>query len=213
MSQLFSRRFDFLFRLALVAAVLAFSAAALAYRASVSAPIGDPVEQPIPFSHRHHVGDDGLDCRYCHTTVETSAFAGIPSTQVCMTCHSQLYDDAGMLAPVRESLASGEPLHWNRVHELPDFVFFDHGIHVAKGVGCETCHGRVDRMPLTWQAEPLTMQWCLDCHRDPGPHLRPQEAIYAMGWHEEDPGLGAELVRDYHLRSPGELSDCSVCHR
>lgn len=213
MTQLFSRRFDFLFRLGVLGLVLAFSAAALAYRASVSPPIGDPVEQPIPFSHRHHVGDDGLDCRYCHTSVETSAFAGIPSTQVCMTCHSQLYDDAEMLAPVRESLASGQPLHWNRVHELPDFVFFDHSIHVAKGVGCETCHGRVDRMPLTRQVESLHMSWCLDCHRDPTERLRPRDAITVMGWKPgPDTPSGQALLRYYDIHTAG-LTDCTVCHR
>ena len=135
--------------------------------------------QPVPFSHEHHVGFDGLDCRYCHFGVETSRWAGIPPTEVCMTCHSQLFDQASVLAPVRESLAKNEPIAWARVHALPDYVYFDHAIHVAKGVGCTTCHGEVERMPLTKQATPMTMGWCIDCHRNPAPHLREPDQVFA----------------------------------
>jgi hypothetical protein len=126
-----------------------------------------PREQPVPFSHKHHVSGLGIDCRYRHTSVEKSAFAGIPPTDTCMTCHSQLWTDAPLLAPVRESLARHQPMQWNRVHDLPDFVFFNHSIHVRQGIGCATCHGPVDRMPLTWQQNTLFMKWCLDCHKDP----------------------------------------------
>ena len=139
-------------------------------------------DQPVPFSHAHHVGGLGLDCRYCHTGVETSAVAGIPPTHTCMTCHSQLYTQTAMLAPVRESLADGQPIHWNKVNRLPDYVYFDHSIHVAKGVGCTTCHGDVATMPLMRQAAPLTMGWCLDCHRDPAPNLRPAAAVFDPDW-------------------------------
>ena len=142
--------------------------------------------QPIPFSHKHHAGDDGIDCRYCHSSVEKSAFAGLPSAQVCLTCHSQLYSDAAMLAPLRESARTGKPLAWVRVHDLPDFVYFDHSIHLAKGVGCVACHGRVERMPRIERVASLEMQWCLECHR-----------------------------REARTRNLDErrMTDCSTCHR
>ena len=173
--------------------------------------LGEAPRQPIPFSHKHHAGDDGIDCRYCHDGVEQSAFAGIPSTQVCMTCHSQLFTDAPMLAPVRASAASGEPLRWLRVHDLPDFVYFDHGIHVRKGVGCVECHGRIDRMPLTRRVASLEMQWCLGCHRDPAPHLRPPGYEFDMRSTSEIRRIaGAPAAR---LVSERRLTDCSTCHR
>ena len=134
--------------------------------------------QPVPFSHEHHVGGLGLDCRYCHTSVEKARFAGLPPTETCMTCHSQIWTNAEMLAPVRTSLAENKPIAWQRVHRLPDYVYFDHSVHVAKGVGCTTCHGAVDQMPLMRQAAPLTMQWCLDCHRDPGKSIQPRETVF-----------------------------------
>src|SRR6476619_1097687 len=138
--------------------------------------------QPVPFSHQHHVSGLGIDCRYCHTSVEKSSFAGIPPTHTCMSCHSQVWTDAPMLAPVRNSLATDQPLHWDRVNQLPDFVFFNHSIHVDKGIGCSTCHGRVDQMPLTWKAHSLYMRWCLDCHEAPERHIRPKDQIYNMKW-------------------------------
>jgi hypothetical protein len=170
-------------------------------------------EQPIPFSHKHHVGEDGLDCRYCHVSVETTAFAGMPSTHVCMTCHSELFTSVPMLAPVRESLATGKPIQWVRVNNLPDYVYFDHSIHIAKGVGCAECHGRVYDTPLMQQAQPLTMGWCLSCHRDPGPHLRRQDAITDTTFVAHNSRAEAEaLVRAYDIH-PAHLTDCSVCHR
>lgn len=172
---------------------------------------GEPVQQPIPFSHRHHVGDDGLDCRYCHTTVETQAQAGLPSTTICLGCHSQLYADAGLLQPLRDSAASGRPIAWQRVHLLPDHVYFNHAVHVARGVGCVECHGRVDRMPITWRAQRLDMQWCIGCHRDPAPHLRPRSQVFSMG----PAALSADeaqLLRRL-LESERRRTDCSTCHR
>jgi hypothetical protein len=214
--QVFSRRFVLGLKLCALAIALAIFIALLAWRIMIKPhpAVGAPVEQVVAFSHKHHVGDDGFDCRYCHTSVETSAFAGIPPTHTCMTCHSQLFTDQPMLAPVVQSLRSGQPIRWNRIHDLPDFVYFNHGIHVAKGVGCEECHGRVDRMPLTWRVAPLTMQWCLDCHRHPELHLRPVEHVFDMGW--QPPGdrraLGRQLVAAYHIHT-STLTDCSTCHR
>ncbi|MGA8447951.1 MAG: cytochrome c3 family protein [Roseiarcus sp.] len=170
--------------------------------------------QPVPFSHEHHVGFDGLDCRYCHFGVERSRWAGIPPTEVCMTCHSQLFDQASVLAPVRESLAKNEPIAWARVHALPDYVYFDHAIHVAKGVGCTTCHGEVERMPLTKQATPMTMGWCIDCHRNPAPHLREPDQVFATAWSPppDQKEEGLKLMRHYEIDTT-HLLDCSVCHR
>src|SRR5436190_18405299 len=141
-----------------------------------------PVEQPVPFSHKHHAGGIGIDCRYCHSSVEKSASAGMPSSETCMTCHSQLWTDAPMLAPVRESLVSGKPLQWRRVNDLPDFVYFNHSIHVQKGIGCSSCHGPVDQMPTVWQANTFYMKWCLDCHRQPEKFIRERNEDFNMAW-------------------------------
>jgi hypothetical protein len=169
--------------------------------------------QPVPFSHEHHVGGLGIDCRYCHTSVEVSANAGLPPTHICMTCHSQLWTNAAMLAPVRQSLADGVPLRWNRINALPDYVFFNHSIHVAKGVGCTTCHGPIGEMPLTWKGKSLQMGWCLDCHRDPAPNLRPREAVFDPNWKRgPDTPSGQQLMAEYNIH-PETLTDCSVCHR
>ncbi|RPH72495.1 cytochrome C, partial [bacterium] len=157
-------------------------AAALFSRSSYVTRVNMPVEQPVQFSHEHHVAGLGIDCRYCHTTVEESQFADIPPLHTCMTCHSQIWVDSPALEPVRESYRTGEPLAWNRVHDVPDFVYFNHEIHVAKGVGCETCHGPVDEMPLTWKSETLYMEWCLDCHRAPERYIRPVENVFDIGW-------------------------------
>lgn len=176
--------------------------------------VGYPVEQPVPFSHKHHVGGLGLDCRFCHTTVETSATAGMPPTHTCMTCHSQLWTNAQMLALVRQSLADDKPIEWVRVNRLPDYVYFNHSIHVAKGIGCETCHGRVDQMPLMEKAQSLRMGWCVDCHRDPRPNLRPKSAEFDMAWHRTaDTPSSDALFKHNHIHTAGELTDCSVCHR
>jgi hypothetical protein len=169
----------------------------------------------VQFSHQHHVTALGLDCRYCHTSVESSKFAGIPPTETCMTCHSQIWRDSPMLAPVRESLARNEPIRWNRVHDLPDYAYFNHSVHLAKGVGCASCHGRVDRMPLVWKDQPLTMEWCLSCHREPEKHLRPHEEIFNMAWalgEADQLSMGRSLLRKNHV-PVHRLSDCSTCHR
>lgn len=171
-------------------------------------------DQPVPFSHEHHVAGLGIDCRYCHTSVEESGFAGIPPTETCMTCHSQVWTNAPMLEPVRESYRTGRPLRWTRVHDLPDFVYFNHSIHVAKGVGCQSCHGRVDRMPLMYQASTLQMEWCLDCHREPEKYLRPKDQVYNMSYKPAGDQLeiGSRLVREYKVHVE-QLTDCSICHR
>jgi len=173
---------------------------------------GEPREQPVPFSHDHHVGGLGLDCRYCHTTVETSSFANIPATKICMNCHSQMWTVAAELEPVRQSYRTGKSIQWTRVHDLPDFVYFDHSVHVRKGIGCSTCHGRVDRMPLTWQAESLRMKWCLDCHRDPAQFVRPRDQVFNMAYTppSDQLALGKQLVSEYRIIS---RTSCSTCHR
>jgi len=170
------------------------------------------VEQPIQFSHLHHVTDDGIDCRYCHTSVETSPFAGIPPTKTCMNCHSQLFSTEPILEPVRASFREDKPLHWVRVHDLPDFVYFNHSIHVKKGMGCETCHGRVDQMPLMMQVNSLQMEWCLNCHRNPENYVRPRSEITTMGYNPPVPQsvIGPQLVKEYGINS---LTSCSTCHR
>ncbi|MEA1834349.1 cytochrome c3 family protein [Methylobacterium durans] len=172
-------------------------------------------EQPVPFSHEHHVGGLGIDCRYCHTAVEKAAFAGLPPTETCMSCHSQIWTNAPMLAPVRTSLAEERPLVWRRVHTLPAYVYFNHAVHVAKGVGCTTCHGPIQTMKLVYQAAPLTMGWCLDCHRDPAPHLRAHEAVFDVVWQApaDQEVVGRRLAEERHIRSPERLSECSICHR
>lgn len=216
MAQLFHRRFGFLVRLGLIAALVIAVSLIFLWRSVTQAyPSGmhDALEQPVPFSHKHHVGDDGIACRYCHTAVEQSAFAGIPPLSTCMTCHSQLYTDQPALAPLVTAFRSGVSLHWQRLYKLPDFVYFNHSIHIAKGVGCESCHGRIDEMPLTMRVAPLTMQWCLDCHRNPEQNLRPRDEVFSMTWHAKGQlALGRKLVREYHI-DKRRLTDCSVCHR
>jgi hypothetical protein len=172
-------------------------------------------EQPVPFSHEHHVAGIGIDCRYCHTSVENSSFAGIPSTKTCMTCHSQIWTNAELLEPVRQSWKTGQPILWTRVHDLGDYVYFNHGIHVQKGVACVTCHGRVDTMPLTWKTGSLLMEWCLDCHRQPEKFIRPREAAFKMDWAWPDDKSaleeGQKLVEKYQVKKD-QLTNCSVCH-
>jgi hypothetical protein len=169
-------------------------------------------QQPVQFSHKHHVGDDGIDCRYCHTSVETSSFAGLPPTETCMSCHSQIWANAEVLEPVRASFRTGKSLEWTRIHDLPDFVYFNHSIHVNKGIGCSTCHGRIDRMPLTYKVNTLYMQWCIECHRAPAQFVRPRDQVFSMTYQypENQPELGARLVKEYKIQS---LTDCVTCHR
>ena len=183
--------------------------------------------QPVPFSHQHHVGGLGIDCRYCHTSVETSGFAGIPPTKTCMNCHSEIWTSAPLLEPVRESLRSGRSLEWNRVNDLPDFVYFDHSIHINKGVGCNTCHGPVDRMPLMFNYASLQMEWCIQCHRGPEKNLRPRDQVFNMRYQQptsdlpvvvdgksfsEQMDLGKYLAQKYHLRSVLDITSCNTCH-
>ncbi len=172
-------------------------------------------QQPVQFSHKHHVGDDGIDCRYCHTSVETAASAGIPPTQTCMNCHNQLYADQEYLEPIRASYRDNKPIAWQRVHDLPGYAYFNHSIHVAKGVGCSTCHGEIDNMPAVYQENTLQMEWCLSCHRQPENFIRPKSEIYNMQW--QDSNLTAEqrtkLKADYKIRSRELLTSCSTCHR
>ena len=171
------------------------------------------VEQPVPFSHQHHVAGLGLDCRFCHTSVEVSANAGLPPTYTCMTCHSQIWTGADLLAPVRRSLADDTPITWHQVTDLPDYVYFNHSIHIAKGVGCESCHGHIASMPLTYKAKTLTMGFCLGCHRNPGPNLRPRSALWDTEWHRgPDTPSPAALMALYHVPDRN-LTDCSICHR
>jgi hypothetical protein len=180
------------------------------YRSPYYTRVGVHLDQPVPFSHQHHVSGLGIDCRYCHARVETSAFAGMPSTKTCMRCHSQIWSDSPMLAPVRASYQNGTPLHWTRVYDLPDYVYFNHAIHVTKGVACSTCHGRVDQMPLMAKAEPLHMRWCVECHRDPQLHMGPKDEVFAFG----DQKRGQDHARLARLDLPrSELDDCGICHR
>jgi hypothetical protein len=216
MPQIFSRNEVFALKVGALAVIGTLAMAIMVWRLVVAegAPLNEPINQPVPFSHKHHVADVGLDCRYCHTSVEKSAFAGMPPSETCMTCHSQLFTDQPMLKPVVEGFAEDRPVRWNRVNDLPDFAYFNHSIHVHKGVGCVTCHGRIDQMPLTRRVAPLTMQWCLACHRDPAPHLRPRAKVFDMEWTPPDDqdALGRQLISRYRIATH-RLTNCSVCHR
>jgi hypothetical protein len=169
-------------------------------------------DQPVPFSHKHHAGELGIDCRYCHTSVERSSFAGLPPTQTCMTCHSQIWVNSPMLEPVRSSYQTDKSIEWARVNALPDFVYFDHSIHVSKGIGCTTCHGPVAEMALTWRANTLEMSWCLDCHRQPERYVRPREEVFNADYRRppNQLELGRKLVKEYKIHS---LTNCDTCHR
>jgi hypothetical protein len=175
--------------------------------------VGSALAQPIPFSHKHHVGDVGLDCRFCHVSVETRATPGLPSAQVCLSCHSQLFADQPMFAPLRESAASGRPIAWRQVNRLPDYVYFDHSVHVAKGVACMECHGRLDQMPLVRKTASLQMRWCVACHENPGPHLHPPGEVFAMPSAPVDAAEVESLARLMKIESRRRLTDCSTCHR
>lgn len=169
-------------------------------------------KQPVPFSHDHHTAGLGLDCRYCHTSVEESSFAGIPPTQTCIGCHKLIWTNAEMLEPVRASFRDNQPIEWRRINDLPDFVYFDHSIHIAKGVSCFTCHGPVNEMPLMYQDQSLLMEWCLNCHRNPEKYVRPKEEVFNFRWRSDEPQevLGARLVAEYHIES---MTNCATCHR
>lgn len=191
----------------------------LFFQSSYQTGVGVVRPQPVEFSHEHHVSGLGIDCRYCHTSVETSPFAGIPPTATCMTCHSQIWADSPKLEVVRASFQSGESIPWTRVHDLPDFAYFDHSIHVAKGVGCVSCHGRVDEMPLMWRAETLHMSWCVDCHRNPEPHIRPRDKVFSMEplpaapeKSDADAGVSNVAIDLMQVHQIASETNCSVCH-
>lgn len=206
-------RFSILGVLVLLAVVS--GGAAWFVHSSTFTKVGVPIPQPVPFPHSLHISALGLDCRYCHAGVDQSSFADLPPTETCMSCHSQVALTSPNLQPVRDSYANGTPIQWNRVNELPDYVYFDHQIHVAKGVGCETCHGRIDQETTAVRAKFFYMDTCMECHRNPQKYLRPQANIYDMGYQpsEDQVFLGPSLVKEYNILSPEQLINCSICHR
>jgi hypothetical protein len=216
MEPLFPSWSDTVFRLCLVLAAAGILSVPIALMLWVRTPYvtrtEDPVEQPVQFDHRHHVRDDGIDCLYCHYEATRSKNAGAPPTALCMNCHSQIWQESARLAPIRDSWFSERPLRWERVHQLPQFSYFDHSAHVSHGVGCAECHGRVDLMGQVYAVAPLTMKWCLDCHRDPDPHLRPTSEITNMEWAPSRPrrDIGAEIRVQLHVEPP---VNCTGCHR
>ncbi|MBK8809605.1 MAG: cytochrome c3 family protein [Acidobacteria bacterium] len=201
---------------AIIAGGLAFYAYTQIARSSYLTNQGLERPQPVQFSHKHHVGDDGIDCRYCHTAVETSSSAGMPPTQTCMNCHTQIWADSPYLEPVRASFRDNKPIEWVRVHDLPEFAYFNHSIHVAKGVGCASCHGDIANMASVYQQNTLQMEWCLACHRDPGPNIRPKAEIFNTAWNKDDitPEQEKEVAETIKkLRSKEFMTSCSTCHR
>jgi len=217
MSLLFKPWTNTAFRVALVALALGVGGGVIGgpmlyVRSPLYTQQQDPIDQPVQFDHRHHVGDEGIDCRYCHSLVEKSPFAGVPATAVCLNCHSQVWNKSPKLAPVRESFFADRPIVWNKVNKLPHFVYFNHSIHVNKGVGCVTCHGRIDQMAAVEKWAPLTMGWCLDCHRGPEKYLRPREEVTSMTWAPpaDQSGLGARLKEEYSVQT---RTSCTTCHR
>ncbi len=218
MSQIFHPSMNIIVKVSLLGIIIILAGVAgLAYsfvRSPVMTEVGLAKEQPVPYSHKQHVGGLGLDCRYCHTSVEESDFATIPPTETCMGCHAQVATESPVLESVRASYESNQPLEWIRVHNLADFVYFNHGIHVNKGIGCETCHGRIDQMPVVAKAETLRMDWCLACHREPERFVRPLDEVFTMGWQPpvDQATLGPQLVAEYGIKVD-QLTDCSICHR
>jgi hypothetical protein len=214
---------------ALVGLLVVSTVACLVERSGYVSNEGVVRDQPVPFSHEHHVRDLGLDCRYCHTSVTDSTFAGIPPIKTCMTCHSRVWTDAALLQPVRQSWSDEIPIKWTRVHNLPDFAYFPHDIHVNKGIACVTCHGRVDQMPLMYQRASLQMRWCLNCHRSPQEYLRPRDQVFNMDFVIDDKvrreystpdhpvtdqdSLGYALIELYHIPTDGRIENCYTCHR
>jgi hypothetical protein len=239
--QVFKRHHNTLARVFVVGGLLAIVGLAVGGSAITRSPwwtkVGEPPDQPVPFSHKHHYEELGIDCRYCHWSVTQSAHAGVPSSEVCMTCHSQIWTNSPLLEPVRDSYNNNKPLVWNKVNNLPEFVYFDHSAHVNKGISCASCHGGIEKMHLTHKSQHFSMQWCLDCHRNPEKHIRPKEEVFNMYYktprNEEemkamldrynipyDPNniprdqleLGKLLVKHYNIHKE-QLSDCSICHR
>jgi hypothetical protein len=218
-AQLFPQPMNYLARLTIISTAFGlplFAWFCLLYsHSSYGTNAGVMREQPIPFSHQHHVGILGIDCRYCHTSVEKSSFAGLPATEICMNCHSQIWVGSQMLQPVRASYQSNEPLRWHRVYNLPGFVYFNHSIHVHKGIGCSSCHGQIDQMPLTYQVPTLLMDWCLECHRHPERQIRPRTEVFNMRYlpPDDQDELGRQLSKEYTVRQPLEITSCTTCHR
>lgn len=216
MAQIFHHSTNTLVRIGFLALVILAAGGSVAYYEGYNSPYFNRVnvvrEQPVMFSHKHHVNGLGIDCRYCHTSVEVSSSAGIPPTYTCMTCHSQVWTDAPILEPVRESYRTGKPLRWVRVHDLPDFAYFNHSIHIKKGIGCTTCHGQIDQMPMTRQVNTLYMGWCLDCHRHPERYVRPRDQVFNVDWRPpaDQEEQGRKLVKEYNIQS---FTNCSTCHR
>ena len=215
MSQIFKRSTNTVAKASIFGAVFALAGvvwlALLLDRSAYNTGQGVTLAQPVPFSHDHHVSGLGIDCRYCHTSVEEAAYAGVPPTATCINCHKLIWNDSPMLEPVRTSYAKGEPIRWSKVHDLPDYVYFDHSIHVAKGIGCDSCHGRIDQMKLVYQHASLQMEWCLECHRAPEKFVRPRAEIFNPAWEAEDQeALGPQLVEEYGIQSK---MYCSTCHR
>lgn len=216
MPQIFHRSFNVISKVVIFGAVLILAAIIwMAYEVTwspYSTEVGLAVDQPVQFSHEHHAGLLGIDCRYCHTSVTQSSFAGLPSTKTCMNCHSQIWVNSPMLRPVRESYETNTPIAWNRVNNVRDFCYFTHASHVNKGVGCTTCHGAIDHMPLTWKSSSLYMKWCLDCHREPERFIRPRDEVFNMQWQPPPDQLerGRRLVEEYNVHA---YTHCSTCHR
>ena len=217
MAQIFHPSFNTLAKATIFGALIVIACIAVAtaevFRSPYITQVNVAREQPVQFSHEHHVAGLGIDCRYCHTSVETSASAGMPNTKTCMTCHSQVWTNAAMLEPVRESWRTNEPIRWTRVHDLPDFAHFNHSSHVQKGIGCTSCHGKVNEMPLMWQTASLQMEWCLSCHRNPEQHVRPRDRVFDMEY-QPPPNqveLGRQLVEKYNIHK-NQLTNCSICH-
>jgi len=233
MAQIFHRSANTLARLSIILVVVVVSLVLWAgleiQRSPYATYMGVAQAQPVPFSHQHHNAGDGIDCRYCHTSVEKSSFAGIPPTKTCMNCHSQIWTNAPMLEPVRESYRTGRSLVWTRVNYLPDYVYFNHSIHVAKGVGCASCHGPVNKMPLMYEAYSLRMEWCLNCHRDTAKFLRPKDEVFNMDYQQpsenhkitlpdgrvftDQDELGKALQVQYKVRNVRDITSCNTCHR
>lgn len=232
MPQIFHRSSNTISRASIVLLLIIVSGAFWAFAELQRSPYwswrGVVREQPVPFSHQHHVSGLGIDCRYCHTTVEVSNFAGVPPTKTCMNCHQQIWTNAELLAPVRESFRTGNSIEWTRVNAVPDYVYFDHSIHINKGVGCKSCHGPVDRMPLMYAEATMQMEFCLNCHREPEKELRPRDSVFDMTYQQPTAGhpvavngqkftdqidLGNYLKKQYHVRSVRDITSCSTCHR
>jgi len=219
MAQIFHRSTNTISRVSIYGAVFILAALGYLAWAITESPyftdVNVPRQQPVPFSHKHHVTDDGIDCRYCHTSVEKSSFAGIPSTDICMTCHSRLWNNSPMLEPVRMSYQTDKSLEWTRVNALPEFAYFDHSIHIHKGVGCTTCHGPIGEMPLTWRAQTLYMRWCIDCHKHPERYVRRRADVFKADYKapQDQLALGRQLVKEYKIKDAKQLTDCYTCHR